>query len=236
MKQSLMVVGSKQLGMNWMAWRKITLGSSLNCTWEEANRVSSLSIKLDGSIESYKAWLVAKGYTQTASIDYLDTFSLVVKHTTIRLVLSIASVKGWFLHQLGVNTAFLHGELHEKVNMSLHPRLDKQHPNIVCKLQKSLYSLKQESRQWNAKLTGVLVESGYTQSKADYLFFTKSSTGSFTAILVYVDDLVLVGDDLAKISSMKKLLDDCFNIKDLGPKKFFLGMEVARSKHGIALY
>ena len=203
----------------------------IGCKW-----VFKLKYKPDGSIERYKARLVAKGYTQTAGIDYLDTFSPVVKHTTIRLLLSIASAKGWLLHQLDVNTAFLHGELNEEVYMSLPPGLDNQQPNIVCKLQKSLYGLKQASRQWFAKLTGVLVESGYTQSKADYSLFTKSSAGSFTAILVYVDDLVLAGDNLAEINSMKKLLDDRFKIKDLGPLKFFLGMEVARSKHGIALY
>lgn len=79
----------------------------------------------------------------------------------------------------------------------------------------------------------MLQASGYTQSKADNSLFTKSTTLSFTAILVYVDDLILGGNDMAKINFIKKLLDDQFSIKDL---KYFLGLEVARSHKGLSLY
>ena len=106
----------------------------------------------------------------------------------------------------------------------------------MCKLKKSLYGLKQASRQWNAKLTEVLLSSGYQQSKSDYSLFTKHDHTSFTAILVYVDDLVLAGNNLSEIQSMKSLLDAKFKIKDLGNLKYFLGMEVARTPKGIALY
>lgn len=107
---------------------------------------------------------------------------------------------------------------------------------LVCKLEKSLYGLKQASRQWNAKLSHALIESGYIQSKSDYSLFTKNSTNGFTCILVYVDDLVLAGDDLEEIKFVKNHLDSLFSIKDLGTLKFFLGFEVARSKEGITLY
>lgn len=106
----------------------------------------------------------------------------------------------------------------------------------VCRLDKSLYGLKQASRQWNAKLTNFLLQCGYTQSKADYSLFIKSSQGYFTAVLVYVDDLILAGDNIDEIESLKKKLDDKFSIKDLGMLKFFLGFEIARSNKGIVLY
>ncbi|XP_015935990.1 uncharacterized mitochondrial protein AtMg00810-like [Arachis duranensis] len=109
-------------------------------------------------------------------------------------------------------------------------------PNTVCKLKKSLYGLKQASRQWNNKLKSVLLENGYHQSKSDHSLFTKSQASGFTALLIYVDDVVLAGNDLVEIDSIKALLNACFKIKDIGDLKFFLGMEVARSKQGVALY
>ncbi|KAE9598264.1 putative RNA-directed DNA polymerase [Lupinus albus] len=105
----------------------------------------------------------------------------------------------------------------------------------VCNLQKSLYGLKQASRQWNTKLSVVLINNGYVQSKDDYSLFIKNTHQSFTTILVYVDDLVLVGDNLEEIESIKQILNDKFSIKDLGNLKYFLGMEVARTKSGINL-
>ncbi|KAL1365153.1 hypothetical protein AAHE18_03G268100 [Arachis hypogaea] len=109
-------------------------------------------------------------------------------------------------------------------------------PGQVCKLEKSLYGLKQASRQWNFKLKSILLELGYNQYKSDYNMFTKSQSTDFTIILVYVDDLVLAGDDLFEIERVKQTLHDRFRFKDIGDLKFFLGLEVARSSKGIALY
>jgi hypothetical protein len=186
-------------------------------------------------VERYKARLVAKGFTQTEGLDYLDTFSPVLKMTTIRMLLAIAASQHWPLFQLDVNTAFLHGDLNEEVYMQPPPGLDLPNPNMVCKLQRSLYGLKQASRQWNTKLTDTLIQSGYVQSKADYSLFTKHFSTGFTMILVYVDDLVLGGTDMAEINRVKTMLNDKFSIKDLGALKYFLGFEVARSKEGINL-
>lgn len=120
-----------------------------------------VKLKADGTVERHKVCFVAKGFTQTAGLDYLKTFSPVVKMTIVRLVLAFAASSNWHLYQLDVNTAFLHGDLHEEVYMKIPPGLTVDDPTLVCKLQRSLYGLKQASRQWNARLTSTLVDSSF---------------------------------------------------------------------------
>ena len=105
--------------------------------------------------------------------------------------------------------------------------------NQVCKLLKSLYGLKQASRQWYAKLTSCILDFGFSQSKADYSLFIKSTDNSFIALLVYVDDIIVASDSLDSIDVLKVFLNDHFKIKDLGILRYFLGIEVARSPQGI---
>ena len=104
---------------------------------------------------------------------------------------------------------------------------------LVCKLTKSLYGLKQASRQWFAKFSTALVLLGFTQSKADYSLFFKKNSTSFIAILVYVDDILIASDNKKAVDELKILLDQQFTLKDLGDLKFFLGLEVARTTDGI---
>ncbi|XP_072060164.1 uncharacterized protein [Arachis hypogaea] len=189
--------------------------NAVGCKW-----IFRTKFNLDRTIERHKARLVAQGFTQIPGIDYIDTFSPVVKMSTVRVLLAIAALKNLHLHQLDVNTAFLHRDLHEDVYMKLPKRLKCDNPKLVCKLERSLYGLKQVSRQWNIKLSNALIDLGYIRSKNDYSLFTKSTNVSFTAILVYVDDLVLAGDDLSKIEAVKRFLDSKFKIKDLGILKF----------------
>jgi len=180
--------------------------------------------------------LVAKRYNQCEGLDYYDTFSPVVKLTIVRTLLEVATVKKWHLHQLNVNNAFLYGDLDEEVNMSLPHGFNKKGESKVCRLHKSLYGLKQSSRQWFAKFSSALIEFGFMQPKVDYTLFTRSLEDSFIAILVYVDDIVVASDNSAAVSKFIHLLIDRFKLKDLGQLKYFLGLEIARRELGISVY
>ena len=210
----------------------------IGCKW-----VYRVKFNSDGSVERYKARLVAKGYTQREGLDFLETFSLVVKTISIRVLLALASAKGWPLHQLDINNAFLHEDLDEEVYMSLPPSFHSKgkcssphsSASLVCKLVKSLYGLKQASRQWNAKLSATILQLGFIQFEANHSLFVHSNGDLFTTLLVYVDDMVLTGNDPGCIALVKLVLDQKFGIKDLGSLKYFLGLEIARSDKGISL-
>lgn len=143
---------------------------------------------------------------------------------------------------MDVNNAFLHGGLNEEVYMTLpqgfHSKGDYSFANsrpLVCKSRKSLYGLKQVSRQWHAKLSTTITELGFVQSKSDYALFGHSKGLSFIALLVYVDDILITGNDAQCVVQLKQLLYTKFGIKDLGVLKYFLGLEVARNEKGISL-
>ena len=100
---------------------------------------------------------------------------------------------------------------------------------------KSIYGLKQASRQWNAKLFATIMQLGFKHSQADHSLFVYSNGSSFTALLVYVDDMIITGNDSACVAKLKSLLDQNLVIKDLGSLKYFLGLEIARSAKGISI-
>lgn len=205
---------------------------TVGCRW-----VYTVKHKADGTIERFKARLVAKGYTQTYGIDYTDTFAPVAKINTIRVLLSLATNLNWTLQQFDVKNAFLHGELSEEVYMDLPPgcMIPERLRHKVCKLKKALYGLKQSPRAWFGRFTKAMRSFGYHQSNSDHTLFLKREHGKITALIVYVDDIVVTGNDPDEMKALQSYLSSEFEMKDLGDLKYFLGIEVSRSDKGIFL-
>ncbi|XP_074300473.1 uncharacterized protein LOC141631744 [Silene latifolia] len=204
--------------------------SAIGCMW-----VYKIKRKSDGSIERYKARLVVFGNHQVEGIDFVETFAPTVKMVTVRTFLALAAINNWELHQMDVQNAFLHGDLSEEVYMRLPPGFSHGLQGKVCRLQKSLYGLRQSPRCWYAKLATALCSYGFSHSSSDHSLFIYRKDSIVINILVYVDDLVIAGNDNAAITDFKHYLNKCFRMKDLGTLKYFLGLEVARNLTGIFL-
>lgn len=189
----------------------------------------------NGTVERYKARLVAKGFTQKEGLDYHETFAPVAKLTTVRCLLALAAIQNWPLFQMDVHNAFLHGDLDEEVYMTPPPGLCRQGEKLVCRLHKSLYGLKQAPRNWFSKFSEAIKKAGFSQSHSDHSLFVQVKDSSLTAVLIYVDDMIITGNDAKAIQDLKLFLHQQFHIKDLGYLKYFLGLEVARSKAGIVI-
>lgn len=203
----------------------------IGCKW-----VFRVERHADGSIERYKARLVTKGFNQSKGMDYFDTFSPVVRPTTIRIILSLAVTSQWSINQLDVQNAFLHGDLTEKVYMTQPPSfIDPDHPNHVCLLSKSLYGLKKSFRAWFQKLSTVLIDFGFHSSNYDPSLFISHVQGHITVILIYVDDIIITCSIPHLISQCIVHLQSCFALKDLGPLHFFLGIWVQSLPDGLHL-
>ena len=204
---------------------------AIGCKWVFAKKDGSPSKK---DIR-YKARLVAKGYAQKEGIDYNDVFSPVVKHSSIRILLALVAQLNLELAQLDVKTAFLHGELEEEIYMT-QPEgyTDAGGRNWVCKLNKSLYGLKQSPRQWYKRFDQFMKGQRYTRSKFDHcVYFQKLQEGTFIYLLLYVDDMLIASKSKVEIERLKTQLNLEFEMKDLGEAKKILGMEICRDRaHG----
>ncbi|CAN0870467.1 Retrovirus-related Pol polyprotein from transposon TNT 1-94 [Linum grandiflorum] len=187
----------------------------------------------DGSLERYKARLVAHGNRQEYGLDYDETFAPVAKMKSVRVLLALAAQSEWPLYQLDFKNAFLHGTLKETVYMEYPPGFPKPTPNAVCLLHRSLYGLKQAPRAWFETFQSLLLTSGFQQSKNDPSLFTKTSPRGITVLLLYVDDMILSGSDTQGISEIRSILSSQFKLKELGELSYFLGLQVSRSSKGI---
>lgn len=184
----------------------------------------------DGSIERYKARLVARGFSQRYGIDYEETFSPVVRFTSIRTILAIAAQKRMKVKQFDVKTAFLYGELEEDVYMQQPIGFDDK-SGRVCKLQKSLYGLKQASRFWNIKFESFIKEFGFVVSESDPCVFISDNGQDIAILAIYVDDGLIIGNNEKVIDSVILHLQQQFEVKsiELG---CFLGIQIEQLKDG----
>ena len=163
--------------------------------------------KVDGIVERYKARLVAKDFIQTHGIDYQETFGSVAKINFIWVLLSLAAYANWSLYQLDMKNAFLNGDLQEEVFMSLPLGFEKKYGvGKVFKLKNSLYRLKQSPRAWFERFGKAAKRFGFLQSQADHtLFYMHSKEGKVAVLIVYVDDIILIGDDCELLKNLKFL-------------------------------
>ena len=203
--------------------------SVVGCKW-----VYKIKTKADGSVERYKARLVAKGFTQEYGIDYEETFAPVVCFTSVRCLITMAAVHCWPLYQMDVKNAFLDGDLHEEVYMQ-SPLGYPHSANQVCHLRCAFYGLKQSPRAWFEKFSSVVTQQGFTSSPHDTALFFRRSSASISLILLYVDDMIITGDDFASIRSLQQFLSQHFEMKDLGTLSYFLGLKVTSSSDGYYL-
>ncbi|WZZ73743.1 hypothetical protein YC2023_085113 [Brassica napus] len=190
----------------------------------------------NGKPERKKTRLVARGYTQVYGEDYLETFAPVAKLHIIRILLSLAINLEWDLRQMDVKNAFLQGELEDEVYMRPPPGMeDFVKPGNVLRLKKAIYGLKQSPRAWFHKLSTTLNGRGFVKSEADHTLFTLTSKQGIVVSLIYVDDIIITGSDKDGIISTKAFFKSTFDIKDLGELKYFLWIEMCRSKEGLFL-
>src|SRR5579871_252007 len=180
----------------------------------------------DGTIQRFRARLVAKGFTQIYGVDYNETFVPVVKLLSLRLLLAIAAIEDLEIHQMDVSSAFLLADLEEEIYMDQPEGYKKE--NLVCRLQKSLYGLKQSPRVWNQKIHQFFINNRFTQTNADYSLYINKVTEAMIGI--WVDDLILIGKNMNIINNLKSRLNKTFEMKDLKDLTYFLGIQVRRNR------
>lgn len=209
-------------------WRLVNppIGTEpISCKW-----VYKKKYKADGSLEKHKARIVAKGYAQKEGVDYTKTFAPTTKWGTSRTLFSLAAQKGWHIHHMDVKTTFLNGDLKDVYMVQPRGFIVKGQKQKVCKLVKSLYGLKQVPRAWYEKLTENLLNLNYKNFNLDdATLFVKKVGRSVVYLVVYVDDLLITGNNDDYIVCIKKELKKVFDMIDLGLLHYYLGIEVIQN-------
>ena len=200
--------------------------------------VYAIKYLVSGTIERFKARLVVKGYNQISGLDYDEIFAPVCRHETIRLILALACIFDWHVHQCDVSTAFLNGILgDDEVIFMKQPEgfIKEGTEHLVCKLKKSLYGLKQASRIWYLTLHKFLTQSGFRRTQKEYCLYVKKEGDMTILLAVYVDDLTLTCSCLDTLNKIKQHIGKTFKITDGGEANFLLKLEIHRDRKNIVL-
>ncbi|GJR69678.1 retrotransposon protein, putative, ty1-copia subclass [Tanacetum coccineum] len=186
---------------------------------------------IDGAIHTYKSHLVAKGFTQTPRIDYEETFSPVADIRAIRIFIAIAAFYDYEIWQMDVKTAFLNGYLYKEVYME-QPEgfVNLRYPNRVCKLKRSIYELKQASRQWNKRFDNEIKKFSFSQNRDEPCVYMKASGSYVTFLILYVDNILIMGNNIPMLQDIKFYLGRCFAIKDLGEAAYILRIKIYQDR------
>lgn len=201
-------------------------GRVVQCKWVLRKKYDS-----DNSVR-FRARLVAKGFSQVQGVDYTDTFSPVVRHTTLRLLFALSvQLNLDIITHLDVTTAFLYGTLEEDIYIQIPEGFSERvQKGQVLKLKKSMYGLKQSSRVWYKRVEECLLKIGYVKSKIEPCMFLKTKDKLKTIVTLYVDDFFIFSNDSKETKHLKDVLSNNFKIKDLGEIKKCLGVNVKINK------
>ena len=188
-----------------------------------------------GKVIQYKARLVAKGYTQRKGEDYDETYSPVVRNSSLRYLFAYAINNGLMVHQMDAISAFLQGDIEEEIYITQPQGFEGRHGNGVCKLKKAIYGLKQSSRVWNQHLDAKLKQMGFQPSAYDSCVYIMRRGDKIFIIAVYVDDLLLLTACPKWLQSVKSELMSTFKMKDMGKASQCLGMRIVVNDNSISL-
>lgn len=188
-------------------------------------------IDMDGNVHTYKARLVAKGFTRTYDVDYKETFSPIADIRAIRILLAISTYYDYEIWQMDVKTTFLNGRLDEDIYMA-QPEgfVNPEFPKRVCKLQRSIYGLKQASCQWNKRFDAEIKSFGFNQNLDEPCVYHKAIGSNVTFLIMYVDDILILGNHIPSLKEVKSYLGKGFSIKDLGEAAYILGIKIYRDR------
>ena len=205
--------------------------TAVGCKW-----VFKVKHNGEGKAVRFKSRLVAKGYTQKHGIDFEETFSPVVRFSSIRTLLALAIQRNLIVHQMDVVTAFLNGKLNEEIYMQQPDGYQVSgKKSLVCRLKKSLYGLKQAPRCWNQELKQFMAQAGFVQSNADPCVFIRLDEHT-TIVAVYVDDLILITDAMEVMLETKGLLSKHFKMKDMNQLHYCLGVNIVHRQNCVWLH